>query len=236
MNKNLAWPPQIWKMFLVMVPFTVGFFTYQIPSIILTMPESEHSPTAVTLQYVVISITVVQVLLTFSVTVVFVTVILENGSRFNENIVGDFFTRCQQCLDSFGTLESSLGAFFLVFYSCIQFLSVFIIFTTLTRFIRHSDLNLYDYVTSGGLFLFMLCLMYNLLFLTKMTDRTFQSMQALGGQIQERLLVTREKTERQSLKYLMKRVEMLKPLNACGYFDIAKTTLTSMVSVRYHNI
>ena len=24
MNKNLRWPPQVWKMFLVMVPFTVG--------------------------------------------------------------------------------------------------------------------------------------------------------------------------------------------------------------------
>ena len=176
----------------------------------------------------------VQALLNFFLIAIFVDIVLEN-SFFKENMVDEFFDRCQQCLDCFETLNPALESFFLVFYSTIQFLSVFILFKTLTFFINHEDPNLYDYVNSAGLFFSMLCVMYNLLFLTKMTDKTFQSMQSLGRQIQERLLVTREKTERQSLKYLMKRVEMLKPLNACGYFDIAKTTLTSMVSVRYAN-
>ena len=231
-KKTLKWPYQIWKIFLVMVPFTINHLAYNVPSIIISLPALQTSTIQIIFQLIVTVVTMVQTLLNFFLITIFVNIILEN-SCFKENMVDEFFRRSRKHLDCFETLNPALESFFLVFYSTIQFLSVFILFKTLTFFINHEDRNLYDYINSTGLFLSMLCLMYNLLFLTKMTDRTFQSMQSLGSQIQERLLVTREKTERQSLKYLMKRVEMLKPLNACGYFDIAKTTLTSMVSVRY---
>ena len=50
--------------------------------------------------------------------------------------------------------------------------------------------------------------------------------------IRSRLLVSTVKEERQQLKYIIQRIEAMGPISARGYFEIDKTTLTSMLSVR----
>ena len=50
--------------------------------------------------------------------------------------------------------------------------------------------------------------------------------------IQKKLLMTENPQEKQILEYIMKRIEMLRPMSACGFFEIEKSTLTSMLSVR----
>ena len=51
-------------------------------------------------------------------------------------------------------------------------------------------------------------------------------------QAQDSLLLSAVREERQQLKYIIMRIEGLGPISARGYFDIDKTTLTSMLSVR----
>ena len=114
-----------------MVPFTINHLAYHIPSIIITLPALQTSTIQIIFQLIVTVVTMGQTLLNFFLIAIFVDIVLEN-SCFKENMVDEFFDRCQQCLDCFETLNPALESFFLVFYSTIQFLSVFILFKTLT--------------------------------------------------------------------------------------------------------
>ena len=68
--------------------------------------------------------------------------------------------------------------------------------------------------------------------LTASLDSAFGSLQHVTGKIQEMLMKSQGETEKQ-LIYLVGNIKSLRPINACGYFEISKSTLTSMFSVRY---
>ena len=68
--------------------------------------------------------------------------------------------------------------------------------------------------------------------LTASLDSAFGSLQHVTGIIQEMLMKSHGQTEKQ-LNYLVESIKSLRPIDACGYFEITKSTLTSMVSVRY---
>ena len=59
-------------------------------------------------------------------------------------------------------------------------------------------------------------------------------MELLFRKAQDQLLVTRNKEDRRFVKYIIQRINCLRPMNACGYFEIDKATLTSMLSIRYY--
>ena len=79
----------------------------------------------------------------------------------------------------------------------------------------------------------MVCYIYKLDYLTLQADNAFRSIKDLGNKVDEQLLKTQMKPERQQLKFISKRIDRIQPFSACGYFDIGKGTLTSMLSVRY---
>ena len=64
-RKTLKWPYQIWKIFLVMFPFAINHLAYNIPSIILTLPELQTSTIQIIFQLIVMFVTMVQALLNF---------------------------------------------------------------------------------------------------------------------------------------------------------------------------
>ena len=68
--------------------------------------------------------------------------------------------------------------------------------------------------------------------LTASLDSAFSSLQHVTGIIQEMLMKSHGQTEKQ-LNYLVESIKSLRPIDACGYFEITKSTITSMVSVRY---
>ena len=72
----------------------------------------------------------------------------------------------------------------------------------------------------------------NLNVLTRHIDQAFQSLQILKRRILEEYYQSSDENGRQEYFYLLERVKMLKPLTGDGYFEITKTTITSMVSVR----
>ena len=73
---------------------------------------------------------------------------------------------------------------------------------------------------------------FALLIITGAIDDSFESLQGLKRHIQEQLLKSNEQLEKSRMNYLLQRIEDAKPMNACGYFEIGKSTLTSMLSVR----
>ena len=71
-----------------------------------------------------------------------------------------------------------------------------------------------------------------LITLTGCLDEAYQCLQDMKRQAQDNILASIEKKERQQLKYIIQRIESTRPMTARGYFEIDKTTLTSMLSVR----
>ena len=71
----------------------------------------------------------------------------------------------------------------------------------------------------------------NLNVLTRHIDQAFQSLQILKRRILEAYFQSTDE-KRHEYFYLLKRVEMLKPMSGDGYFEITKSTITSMISVR----
>ena len=145
-----------------------------------------------------------------------------------------YFTEdCELLIKEFEEMETVFENFFLTFYTYVQLFSIFTIFTTILYFFSSSKLiESGNYIEIGGLTLFMFCYIYKLDFLTLQVENAFQSVKHLGKTVEQKLLKTQNKSERQHLKYLSKMIDKIKPFSACGYFDIGKGTLTSMLSVR----
>ena len=76
------------------------------------------------------------------------------------------------------------------------------------------------------------CNVVQLSALTFTVESAYDSVQSLSRRTEERLLRTREKSERQKLKYEIRKLSKLEHMSGGGYFEISKSTLTSMLSVR----
>ena len=77
--------------------------------------------------------------------------------------------------------------------------------------------------------------LFSLIILTGAIDESFESLQSLKIPIQEKLLLCPGEMEKAKMNYLLQRIEDVKPMNAYGYFEIGKSTLTSMLSIRFRN-
>ena len=69
--------------------------------------------------------------------------------------------------------------------------------------------------------------------LTFTVESAYDSVQDLILEKEEKLQGLLGKSERQKLKYDIRRLSKLEPMTGGGYFTISKSTLTSMLSVRY---
>ena len=95
------------------------------------------------------------------------------------------------------------------------------------------EMNFSRVIFYGGSFINIFSLLFNLLILTSSMDEAFQDLQDLKRNIIEKLRFS-SVNEAQSfeLRYFKDRIDLMRPMSASGYFDIDKTTLTSMLSVR----
>ena len=78
----------------------------------------------------------------------------------------------------------------------------------------------------------ILGMILNVMILTSAMKSAYDSLLVVKEKIQEKLLVTFDKEDRQHLKFLLAKVKSLGPVNACGYFEITNSTLTSMLGIR----
>ena len=145
-------------------------------------------------------------------------------------------------------LSAAFSYFLFLFYFILQLLSIMHIFLSISKFVQ-KETSFPEYVMFSG---FMLSLgevgnkkngksisqnssggqVLSLVALTFTVESALDSVGNLLERTEERLLRTREKSERQKLKYEMRKLSKLQPMTGGGFFQITKSTLTSMLSVR----
>ena len=104
-------------------------------------------------------------------------------------------------------------------------------FFSISEFFTEADYvsKLYSFLP----YMMMVCIQSSSLnVLTRHIDQAFQSLQILKRRILDEFFKSSDENKRYEHFYLLKRVEMLKPMTGDGYFEITKTTMTSMISVR----
>ena len=90
-----------------------------------------------------------------------------------------------------------------------------------------------DIIQLAGVFICIGGLALNIVALSESVEAAFDEIQGFREKIMERLRKTQIKEESEDLKYCKSSIKLLRPMSAGGYFDIGKSTLTSMLSVRY---
>ena len=220
------------KLILDVFFFNVGYLMYTFSR--LRTFESEDIAFKL-IMMVIILYTLLQILITSFCMTTVVEILLQ---RFSENCkVVDFedFLACEKFVNQFEDLEKIFENFFFAFYTYVQLFSIFNVFTSILYFLGSSlqQNELDSYLETGGLTIFMVCYIYKLDYLTLQADNAFRSLKYLGKKVDEQLLKTQIKLERQQLKFISKRIDKIQPFSACGYFDIGKGTLTSMLSLRW---
>ena len=139
--------------------------------------------------------------------------------------------KCRISIQNFQEMQSALPLYFLIFYSSSQFMVIFQTFLTIpTLFSMPLD---YVLSFSTSYFLQLCSLVSNLLALTSSVDETYDEIRNLRRELQLEILKSNNDERIKELEFWKYEVELLRPMNAAGYFNIDKTTLTSMLSVRY---
>ena len=72
-----------------------------------------------------------------------------------------------------------------------------------------------------------------LLSLTEAFNKTYLALKAQSAKLEDDLLTSEDKVERRFMKHLIRKIDRIRPMNARGYFEIDKTTLTSILSIRF---
>ena len=96
----------------------------------------------------------------------------------------------------------------------------------------HGRIEYHEILTNLGKAFLISSTILQMIALTEAFDNALQAMHSIRRKLLEKLLVTDKKEERRSIKYLIQRINNLRPMNACGYFEVDKSTLTSMFSIR----
>ena len=66
-------------------------------------------------------------------------------------------------------------------------------------------------------------------------DEAYQALHLVRGNLKEKLYQNGvdSKKDKMAIKLLISKIDDQRPMNACGYFSIEKSTLTSILSIRY---
>ena len=138
----------------------------------------------------------------------------------------------QKLLMSYHNISSATANFSFLYFLCIQSFTIFNTFAYVATMFQ-DEMNFSRVIFYGGSFINIFSLLFNLLILTSSMDEAFQDLQDLKRNIIEKLRFS-SVNEAQSfeLRYFKDRIDLMRPMSASGYFDIDKTTLTSMLSVR----
>ena len=146
----------------------------------------------------------------------------------------NLFEECKECLDIHNSFSKSFRLFFFVYFIYNQSYAIFFVFSALRRIIDPDIQRTVEGVIGAlgvtGQIIFVLI---SLIIITGAIDESFESLQGLKIPIQDKLLMCPGEMERAKMKYLLQRIQDVKPMNAYGYFEIGKSTLTSMLSIRF---
>ena len=153
-------------------------------------------------------------------------------SRFKLACNDTRFQDYHNILIAYESIASSTSNFSLYYFFCIQSYTIFNTFAYITT-LSEEQWTLREVIFYGGSFVHIFSLLFNLQILTSSMDEAFQDLQHVKRSILEKLRpISLDEAQRLELSYFKDRIDMIRPMSASGYFDIDKTTLTSMLSVR----
>ena len=143
------------------------------------------------------------------------------------------FKQCIECIDEFEAISKALNFFFIFYFMLNQNFAIFYIFATLATAMKPKFFEINGALPGViGQGIFIIFVIYALIIITGAIDESFENLRELKRPIQEKLLRSNEEAEKSQMNYLLQRIEDVRPMSACGYFEIEKSTLTSMLSVR----
>ena len=143
------------------------------------------------------------------------------------------FEDCKKTLDIFATLSKSFNPFLLVYFTFNQVFAIFNVCSTASMVSGTNSLGAPGALMGFcGLWVMFFAVIFSLNVLTGEIEDSFEKLKGLKLPIQEKLLQCQGEVEKAQMNYLLQRIEDVKPMNACGYFEIGRSTLTSMLSVR----
>ena len=70
-----------------------------------------------------------------------------------------------------------------------------------------------------------------LYFITMTTESSFDKLKKLVEPLQQKIVLEKNATEQLKIKMVMEKVDNVKTLTGNGYFEISRSTLTSIVSI-----
>ena len=162
----------------------------------------------------------------------FSQVLLDN---FSDECKTDYDTNDRNLIliDVYEKLEKVFGLYFLMFFFTHQLFLILQSYIMFSFFIGQSHELFYaEYIQIVGNFILSFGIVIMMNVIVNSADNAFASIKNKERELEEKLHATEEKMSRRDLKYLIKKMEKLKPLSAAGYFDIQKSCLTSMFSIR----
>ena len=136
-------------------------------------------------------------------------------------------------IEAYEKFDNVFGYFFLIFFFCNQlFLIVecYVMFSNLM--VENQNVYTADFVGKFGRFFMYVAMVVIMNVVLNSAENTFKAMKEMERNLQDQLYATEEDKYEKDLRYLIQKLEKLKPLSAAGYFDIQKGCLTSMFSVR----
>ena len=148
----------------------------------------------------------------------------------------NLFEKCKECLDIYDSFVKSFRYFLFAYFIFNQSFGIFYIFTVLSQIMSPKLSSVGTLINASGNIGGIICIIFSLIIITGAIDESFESLQSLKIPIQKRLLMCPGEMEKAQMNYLLQRIEDAKPINACGYFEIGKSTLTSMLSIRLRKI
>ena len=162
-----------------------------------------------------------------------IQILLENFNiRCNSDINKFSFEAYRKNIDIFAFFSKSFKTFLLVFFTFTQIHVIFYSFSLLSMIMTDFLSQEVGLLGISGQLGHIISVIFVFNITTGEIENTFEKLKGLKTPVQERLLQCPGEVEKNQINYLLQRIEDVKPMNACGYFEIGKSTLTSMLSVR----
>ena len=143
------------------------------------------------------------------------------------------FKKILEVIKLYEIIDKALGIFLFIFVATCGILIIFLTFLSFSSFFMKTDPDLSDLLFFVGLIFVSLSYILNLMGIMFSCDDAFKHLKQLKKRIEKEIWQTREPGRMADLKYTLRLMDDIEPLSACGYFSITKSSIISMVSVRW---
>ena len=143
------------------------------------------------------------------------------------------FKKNLQIIRLYEIIDKALGKFLFIFIATSGIFIIFLTFLAFSTYFMKTDPGLTDLLFFFALIITSLSYCLNLMGIMFACDDAFNHLKHLKIRTEKEVWQAREPGRITDLKYTLRLLDDIEPLSACGYFSITKSSITSMVSVRW---